>query len=359
MKTNEVNTYSKYCPNVFLAKCPAKHESGEHIIVTTKYGKENESIVFNLVFERDGFYYYSIIRADGFNVQEWAKRRAERLERAAGNAESKSNEYYKRSNKDRDFLSLGEPIKIGHHSERRHRKVIQQANDNMRKSVEFSDKAESYEQRAEYWKERENTINLSMPESLDFFEFELERAKAKHEGLKNGTIERRHSFSLTYAKKEVNEIEKKLQIAVKLWAPVEVVKEVEKIQVRTLADIKKEKESRVSALLDSCGVFFAFSNEQFEQNKTPLEEGEKYVSIGAGGYMPKSKVNLYLEGMKDINKWYKKEVAYNKLRKENIADALRNHEAGYTGEIEPALNELGEGYSKDEVKEVLKSIVNE
>ena len=71
-----MNTYYKFAPNVFLAKCDEKHEKGEVIEVTTKYGKENESIVFNLIFERDGFYYYSIVRADGFNVQEWAKRRA-------------------------------------------------------------------------------------------------------------------------------------------------------------------------------------------------------------------------------------------------------------------------------------------
>ena len=57
-----------------------------------------------------------------------------------------------------------------------------------------------------------------MPESLEFYEFELEKAKAKHEGLKNGTIPRSHSFSLTYAKKEVNEIEKKLKLAQKLWS---------------------------------------------------------------------------------------------------------------------------------------------
>ena len=73
-----MNTYYKFAPNVFLAKCDEKHEKGETIEVTTKYGKENESIVFNLIFEKDGFYYYSIVRADGFNVQEWAKQRAER-----------------------------------------------------------------------------------------------------------------------------------------------------------------------------------------------------------------------------------------------------------------------------------------
>jgi hypothetical protein len=40
-----------------------------------------------------------------------------------------------------------------------------------------------------------------MPESLEYYEYELEKLKARHEGLKNGTIQREHSFSLTYAKK--------------------------------------------------------------------------------------------------------------------------------------------------------------
>ena len=133
-----MNTYYKFCPNVFLAKCDAKHEKGETILVTTKYGKENESIVFNLIFERDGFFYYSIVRADGFNVQEWAKRKAERRLDWAATAERKSEEYFKTSNKDSDFLSLGEPIKIGHYSERRHRKAIEDAWHNMGKSVEFN-----------------------------------------------------------------------------------------------------------------------------------------------------------------------------------------------------------------------------
>lgn len=40
-----------------------------------------------------------------------------------------------------------------------------------------------------------------MPESIEYFEFKLEEAKMKHEGIKNGTIERSHSMSLQYANK--------------------------------------------------------------------------------------------------------------------------------------------------------------
>lgn len=212
-----MNTYIKYIPNVFLAKCREKHEKGEAILVQTKYGKENESIIFNLIAEKDSYFYYSIVRADGFNFQEFAKRKAERLENASSNAEKKSEQYYSASQEGKDFLSLGEPIKVGHHSEKRHRALIESNHNRMDKCVEFSKKAEEYQSRVDYWANKANTINLSMPESLEFYEFELKKAKTKHEGLKNGTIERSHSFSLTYAKKEVNEIEKKLQLANKLW----------------------------------------------------------------------------------------------------------------------------------------------
>lgn len=213
-----MNTYIKFAPNVFIAKCTEKHEKGETIQLTTKYGKENDCIVFNFIGEtKEGFYFYSIVRADGFNAQGWAKKRADKLHTASLNADKKSDDYYNKSNKDRDFLSLGEPIKVGHHSEGRHRKIIEQAQNNMSKSVEFSNKSKEYESRIAYWEGKANTINLSMPESLEFYEFEFEKAKVKHEGLKNGTIEKQHSYSLTYAKKEVNEIEKKLKLALRLW----------------------------------------------------------------------------------------------------------------------------------------------
>ena len=216
-----MNTYVKFCPNVFLAKCDEKHEKGEVIEVTTKYGNENESIVFNLIFEKDGFFYYSIVRADGFNVQEWAKQRAERRRAWAESAERKSKEYFDKSNKDRDFLSLGEPIKVGHHSERRHRKAIEDAWNNTDKAVTFSDKATEHESKAEYWDKRANTINLTMPESIDFYEHKLEQAKEFHEGVKSGKYPREHAYTLTYAKKAVNEAQKNYELALKLWGDEE------------------------------------------------------------------------------------------------------------------------------------------
>lgn len=214
-----MNTYSKFAPNVFVAKCPEMHEKGETIILETKYGKEHECIVFNLVGrDKDGNFYYSIVRADGFNVQEFAKKKAERFQNWAQSSENKSTEYWKASQEGKDFLVLAEPIKIGHHSEKRHRALIDRNWNRMGKCVEESKKAEAHESKAEYWEKKVNDINLSMPESVEFFEYKVEATKEYHEGLKSGKYERSHSFSLTYAKKSVNEAEKNLEIANKLWA---------------------------------------------------------------------------------------------------------------------------------------------
>lgn len=213
-----MNTYSKFVPNVFLAKCTEQHQKGDIIPVTTKYGKENDSVVHNLIYQKDGYFFYSIVRADGYNVQERAKAKSEKYNSYAENAEKRSQQYYEASQEGRDFLSLGEPIKVGHHSEKRHRALIERNWNRMGKCVAESEKAEKYEDKAAYWARKENDINLSMPESIEYYAYKLEKAKEQHEGMKNGTIERGHSMSLQYAKKEVNECEKNLELAKKLWA---------------------------------------------------------------------------------------------------------------------------------------------
>lgn len=212
-----MNTYKKYCPNVFVMESENDYSRGDIVEVETKYGMIHEVVIFNKVFERDGKKYYSQVRADGFNIQERARRKAERFREWSESAERKSYQAYQTSRKDSDFLSLGEPIKVGHHSERRHRKMIDDANRNMGKSVELSRKAADHESKAAYWESRENEINLSMPESIDFYEHKLETAKEKHSYLKDHPEARSHSYSLTYAKKAVNEAHKNYDTAVKLW----------------------------------------------------------------------------------------------------------------------------------------------
>ena len=123
--------------------------------------------------------------------------------------------------------------------------------------------------------------------------------------------------------------------------------------MKTIQDIKKEREEKQTQLFKECGLFWAFSNQQFAENKTPLKEGEKYVSIGAGGYLPKGNVDTFLNGMKEQDKWYAAEVKANKgARRANIVYELANHESYYTGDISAALSALGEEYTRKEVMKV-------
>jgi len=212
-----MNKYKKYCPNVFVLESKESYNRGDIVEIETRYGKINEVIIFNKLLERDGIKYYSQIRADGFNMQERARLKSERYNDWSNSAAKKSDAAYEASNKHADFLSLGEPIKIGHHSEKRHRKMIEDGNNNIRKSIELSNKAELHERKSKYWKSRENDINLSMPESIDFYAHKLEQAKEIHLFLKKNPDKRKHNYSLTYAKKDVNVAQKNYDIAVKLW----------------------------------------------------------------------------------------------------------------------------------------------
>lgn len=213
-----MNTYVKYCPNVFLAKCEEQHDKGDTITVTTQHGKENECIIFNLIWQKNWYYYYSIIRADGCNGQEYNKKRAERLRNSSLNAKKKSDEYLNAAQEWRDFLSLAEPIKIGHHSETKHRNLIARNAKRMDRCIEFLEKAENYETRAEFWDKKATIINLSMPESLEFFEYKVDQVKKQHQFLKDNPDKRPHSMSLQYANKAVKDTEKNYELAKRLWA---------------------------------------------------------------------------------------------------------------------------------------------
>ena len=122
---------------------------------------------------------------------------------------------------------------------------------------------------------------------------------------------------------------------------------------QTIHDLKREQAKKLDALFVECGVFWAFSDEQFAKNKTPLKDGEKYASMGAGGYLPKGNVRKVADGMERIRKEFNAAVnASRKQRRALIAYELNNHEAHYTGDISDTLEALGKGFTAKEVRKV-------
>lgn len=209
-----MNRFKKYCPNVWVAECDDEYERGEIIYLETKYGKEVECEVYNLIFQKDDKFYYSIVRTED---ETYAERKARKYSNAAQKNIEKSQEKWKAAEEGKEFLSLGEPVKVGHHSEKRHRALLDRNWRRTEKAIEYQEKAIEQDNKAKYWELKSQEINLSIPESLEYFELELEKAKKYHKELKDNPEKRTHSYSLTYAKKAVNELTKKVEIAKQLW----------------------------------------------------------------------------------------------------------------------------------------------
>lgn len=98
-----------------------------------------------------------------------------------------------------------------------------------------------------------------------------------------------------------------------------------------LQDIKKEQHQANSQLFQECGIFWAFSDQQFKEQAKPLQEGDKYVRLLGGGFCPKSNVDKLLNGLEANRKAYKQQIKAHNLRVREIAYELANHECFYTG----------------------------
>lgn len=99
-------------------------------------------------------------------------KKIERLENYLDKAKHESSIRYKTAKALGDMIPMGQPILIGHHSERRHRRHIEEINSNMRKSIEADNKASYYERKI---KNTENNYSISSddPEAIEKLELKL------------------------------------------------------------------------------------------------------------------------------------------------------------------------------------------
>ncbi len=120
-------------------------------------------------------------RAD---YEERRKRRIETYERLSKKAEAESNE---RSNSNAQrilMMTAGQPILVGHHSEKKHRRLIEKANNDMRKSIELSEKSEYYKSKAKS-AENSNVIYNDDPNAIPKLKNKLERLENQRESIKS------------------------------------------------------------------------------------------------------------------------------------------------------------------------------
>ena len=81
------------------------------------------------------------------------EKKAERYSNLSGKRLQESNES-SLTQQERDFLKLWEPVKVWHHSQRRHEKLLEKVDRDFEIRNELYNKSEEYQNKAEYWKNK-------------------------------------------------------------------------------------------------------------------------------------------------------------------------------------------------------------
>jgi hypothetical protein len=132
----------------------------------------------------------------------------------------------------------------------------------------------------------------------------------------------------------------------------------------TYNELKQQRQAKYDEFFKKIGLFWAFGQSQFDEGKAkhPLEDGYKYVSIGAGGYFPGQNKQAYIDGMDAINAWEKvanAELKANRAEAEKaILYELHNYECFYVASIEPVVDLFKGVYTRDQIKKVYAKYVN-
>ncbi|PIP94762.1 MAG: hypothetical protein COW00_01850 [Bdellovibrio sp. CG12_big_fil_rev_8_21_14_0_65_39_13] len=80
--------------------------------------------------------------------EERAEKRAERFENYSDSSSKRSEMRFNAASQVSDLIPMGQPILVGHHSEKRHRRDLERIDTNMRKGIEENKKANYYQDRA-------------------------------------------------------------------------------------------------------------------------------------------------------------------------------------------------------------------
>lgn len=120
--------------------------------------------------------------------------------------------------------------------------------------------------------------------------------------------------------------------------------------MKYLSDYTQEAHTK---LLEETGTFYAFSDQQFEEQKKP---DIKYVSLWSGTICPKDQVENYINWLHEITQaWIKMDIAENGIEWV-IRRELWNHEAYYTWEIDDTCDALEPyGITREQIYKVFRN----
>lgn len=203
----------------------------------------------------------------------------ERFENAADRAEGRADAAYRAANlrEETSGIPLGQPILIGHHSEGRHRRALERADNNMSKSVEESKRAE--ELRARAASVGTGGINAQDPEAITKLREKIANLEAKQAEMKmaNSGIKALVKKGITH-ETEGEE-----------WAQAVVI--LSKKMGRDCGEVTVRK-----LLTPYCGRVVAFESFQLTNNNAKIKAAKKRLS-GLEAMRDSAPVNRDIEGI--------------------------------------------------------------
>jgi hypothetical protein len=131
-----------------------------------------------------------------FNMNQYEEKRQARIERMkarAARAREESGQLYERAEKMSSVIPFGQPILVGHYSEKSDRNYRDRIHRTYGKSFELKDKAEELERRAKS-AEKNRIISSDDPEAITKLERKIEILKSNQETMKavNRVIKNNH-----------------------------------------------------------------------------------------------------------------------------------------------------------------------
>lgn len=117
------------------------------------------------------------------DYEERKEARIERLEEKATKAKEKSMKQYQNMRRISENIPFGQPILIGHHSEKHARRDAERMDNYMRKSHEEQEKSKYYKQKAESAKSN-MSISSDNPKAIELLEQKITELKAEQSDLK-------------------------------------------------------------------------------------------------------------------------------------------------------------------------------
>lgn len=129
---------------------------------------------------------------------DYEERRQARIERYEARAEKAREEAARAWETERrigDLIPMGQPILVGHHSEKHHRATIKRLHALADKACAEQAKAKHYDERAQAAREN-RAVSSDDPEALDKLTSRLEAARRDHEAMKHANaVLRKHKAS--------------------------------------------------------------------------------------------------------------------------------------------------------------------